>query len=46
MFIWFSTMTLMVEATRVIELRLRLIVLRSATNDQTTFQGARHRVLF
>ena len=34
MFIWFSTMTLMVEATRVIELRLRLIVLGRSTPDE------------
>ena len=34
MFIWFSTMTLMVEATRVIELRLRLIVFGRSTPDE------------
>ena len=34
MFKWFSTMTLMVEATRVIELRLRLIVLGRSTPDE------------
>ena len=34
MFIWFSTMTLMVEATRVIELRLRLIAIGRSTADE------------
>ena len=34
MFIWFSTMTLMVEATRVIELRLRLMALGRSTPDE------------
>ena len=34
MFIWFSTMTLMVEATRVIELRLQLIAIGRSTPDE------------
>ena len=34
MFLWFSTMTLMVEATRVIELRFRLMALGRSTLDE------------
>ena len=34
MFLWFSTMTLMMEATRVIGLRLRLIALGRSTSDE------------
>ena len=34
MFLWYSTMVLKVEATRVIELRLRLIVLGRSTPDE------------
>jgi len=34
MFLWFSTMTLMMEATRVIELRLRLMALGRSTPDE------------
>jgi hypothetical protein len=33
MFIWFSFMTLMLEASRVIEMRLRLISLGKSTSD-------------
>ena len=34
MFLWFSTMALMAEATRVIELRLRLMALSRSTLDE------------
>jgi hypothetical protein len=34
MFIWFPFMTLMLEASRVIEMRLRLIALGKSTSDE------------